>query len=65
VQELLDQIEQKGLPKDNIKLNISGNGIYTMRKYLVVQHQIDKLVTEIIRGLQDAGITIAEIRSGG
>lgn len=55
----------KELPIKDIKLNIAGNGIYTLAKYDVSQEQINDYITEYIRELINQGVTIAEIRSGG
>lgn len=46
----------------NIKLNIAGNGIYSLSQ---PQEFYDNLLEEVISILQDKGVTIAEIRSGG
>ena len=49
----------------NIKLNIAGNGIYTLAKHNTTQEQANDYVTAFIQKLIDLGITISEIRSGG
>lgn len=63
VSSILKQINRKGLPVKNIKLNVAGNGIYSLKNFS--QEKVNNLVTEVIKGLQKAGITISEIRSGG
>ena len=60
--EIYNQIIERNLPTDNIKLNIAGNGIYTLKSD---QASYDKLLTEVLKALQDKGITISEVRSGG
>ena len=60
--EIYNQIIERNLPTDNIKLNIAGNGIYTLKSG---QASYDKLLTEVLKALQDKGITISEVRSGG
>lgn len=61
--EITEKIKKAGLPTEGIKLNISGNGIYTQG--MPSQEIVDSLVYQAIRGMMDAGITISEIRSGG
>lgn len=68
--ELLKQIKDNNLPTNNIKLNIAGNSINSLVKDeiesdFLSQEDVNKVVTEIIRGLINSGITISEIRSGG
>ena len=63
--EIAMAIKAKGLPTKNIKLNIAGNGIYTLASKGWTQEQINTYITEVIQGLQAEGITISEIRSGG
>ena len=63
--DLYTRILNQGLPTKDIKLNIAGNGIYTLRNYGFTQSQINNYVTEVIRLLQEKGITIKEIRTGG
>ena len=60
--EIYNQIIERNLPIYNIKLNIAGNGIYTLKSE---QASYDKLLTEVLKALQDKGITISEVRSGG
>lgn len=64
VDGLLKQINDNNLPKDNIKLNVAGNGIYTLKDKFA-QYELNDLVTTIISELQKNGISISEIRSGG
>ena len=61
--EIVKEINSKRLPTNNIKLNIAGNGIYTLSEYS--QEEVDNYVTALIQELQNNGITIAAIRSGG
>jgi hypothetical protein len=63
-EELINQWEKKRLPTKDIKLNIAGNGIYTLNQY-TTQEELNQYVTDFIRTLLDNGITISEIRSGG
>lgn len=58
---LYKQITSKG-KTTNIKLNIAGNGIYSMKQS---QQYYNDLVTDILRKLIDKGVTISAIRSGG
>ena len=60
--EIYNQIIERNLPTNNIKLNIAGNGIYTLKSE---QASYDKLLTEVLKALQGKGITISEVRSGG
>ena len=46
----------------NIKINIAGNGIYSLSES---QEYYNDLVTDVIKELQNLGVTISEIRSGG
>lgn len=62
---LLDQIENQGLPKNNVKLNIAGNGIYTLSSFGLTQEKLNDWVTTVIGELQKLGVTVSEIRSGG
>ena len=62
---LLTQIEKQGLPKNNVKLNIAGNGIYTFSNFGLTQEKLNDWVTAVIGELQNLGVTISEIRSGG
>ena len=55
----------KSLPTNNIKLNIAGNGIYTLLPKGITQEQLNDYVTEYIKELIANGVTISEIRSGG
>ena len=61
-ESILKQIEDRNLPKENIKLNIAGNGLSNLKGK---QEEYDKLVTDVIKILLDNGISISEIRSGG
>lgn len=56
-----DIINNKEIRKP-IKLNIAGNGIYSLSE---PQEYYNDLVTEVIKELQLRGIKIKEIRSGG
>ena len=58
---LYNQIKTKG-KTDNLKINIAGNGIYSMKQS---QSYYNNLMTQILMKLQDKGVTISEIRSGG
>jgi hypothetical protein len=60
-ENLYNQIKAKG-KTSNLKINIAGNGIYSMEQS---QSYYNDLVTQILEKLQDKGITISEIRSGG
>lgn len=61
VENLYNQIKTKG-KTDNLKINIAGNGIYSMKQS---QSYYNDLMTQILMKLQDKGVTISEIRSGG
>ena len=58
---IYDQIASKGKVKD-LKLNIAGNGIYTLNQS---QEYYNNLLTEVLSILQSKGVTISAIRSGG
>ena len=60
--EIYNQIVERGLPTKNIKLNIAGNGIYTLKSD---QTSYDTLLTNVLKALQDKGVIISEVRSGG
>ena len=55
----------KVLPTKDIKLNIAGNGIYTLLPKGITQEQLNDFVTEYLREMIANGVTISEIRSGG
>lgn len=71
VEELYNQIISNNLPTKNIKLNVAGNGIYSLvtneiDSPFLSQNDINNTVTSIIKLLQERkGIAISEIRSGG
>lgn len=55
-----------GIDKSNLRLNIAGNGIYTLIKSGYTQYDTDKLIAGLLSGIQDHdGIHISSIRSGG
>lgn len=58
---IYDQIVAKGKVK-NLKLNIAGNGIYTLTQ---PQEYYNNLLTEVLSILQSKGVTFSAIRSGG
>ena len=60
-ENLYNQIKTKG-KTNNLKINIAGNGIYSMKQS---QSYYNDLMTQILMKLQDKGVTISEIRSGG
>lgn len=60
-EEIYQQLVKLGKTK-NLKLNIAGNGIYHLSGN---QDYYNQLLTDIIRILQEKGVTISEIRSGG
>ena len=60
--ELWQQIVEKGLPQENILLNIAGNGLSNLTGD---QETYDRKVFEVISLLQQKGLKIREIRSGG
>lgn len=59
--DIYNQMVAKGRTKD-LKLNIAGNGIYTLTK---PQEYYNDLLTKVISILQSKGVTISAIRSGG
>ena len=63
VNSIYNQIISKWLPTENIKINMAGNGLYTVSKQFT-QQQINDKVTAVIKWLQKKWITIKEIRSG-
>lgn len=58
---IYDQIVAKGKVKD-LKLNIAGNGIYSLTQS---QEYYNNLLTEVLSILQSKGVTISAVRSGG
>lgn len=60
-EDIYQQLVALGKTK-NLKLNIAGNGIYHLSGS---QSYYNQLLTDIIRILQEKGVTISEIRSGG
>ena len=60
-ENLYNQIKTKE-KTDNLKINIAGNGISRMKQS---QSYYNDLMTQILMKLQDKGVTISEIRSGG
>lgn len=58
---IYNQIVAKGKVKD-LKLNIAGNGIYTLTH---PQEYYNNLLTEVLSILQNKGVTFSAIRSGG
>lgn len=70
VRQLITDINLKcrvlSIDKGNLRLNIAGNGIYTLAKSGYTQADTDKLITDVLAGIQDRdGIHISSIRSGG
>ena len=64
-EKIYKELKKKG-KTSNIKLNIAGNGIYTLAKNnFATQEDINNYVEGIISKLQSLGVTISEIRSGG
>ena len=61
--DLAYQMDDKNKTK-NIKLNIAGNGLYTLAKNYT-QEELNNLLYKVLRSLIFNGITISEIRSGG
>ena len=62
VTAIYNQIVERGLPTEKLKLNIAGNGIYNLKSN---QKSYDDLLIKVLKGLQDMGISISEVRSGG
>lgn len=64
-EKIYKELKKKG-KTSNIKLNIAGNGIYTLAKNnFATQEDVNNYVEGIISKLQSLGVTISEIRSGG
>ena len=61
--QIYKQLKAKG-KLNNIKLNIAGNGIYSLKGF-ATQKELNEYITNIIKTLQKLGVTISEIRSGG
>ncbi len=57
--DVVEKAKKVGRP---IKLNIAGNGIYTFK---VSQEKINDVLYSTIKYLQDNGVEIQEVRSGG
>ena len=61
--QIYEELKKKG-KTSNIKLNIAGNGIYSLKGF-ATQEELNDYVTNLLKSLQNLGITISEIRSGG
>ena len=61
--QIYEELKKKG-KISNIKLNIAGNGIYSLKGF-ATQGELNDYVTNLLKSLQSLGITISEIRSGG
>ena len=61
--QIYKQLKAKG-KLNNIKLNIAGNGIYSLKGF-ATQKELNEYIINIIKTLQKLGVTISEIRSGG
>ena len=66
VNDILKGIENLGIKKEDIKINIAGNGIYTLSApaYKQTQGQVDTFLRSVLDQLSKK-IKIKEIRSGG
>lgn len=62
--EAVETIKKKMGKKSSIKLNIAGNGIYTLAKDNVSQSDVDDYIYKLIEYISN-NIDIEEIRSGG
>ena len=51
--------------KKGLKINIAGNGLYTLDKYGVTQEHTNEAVRQVLYVLTANGLDIAEVRSGG
>lgn len=51
--------------KNGLKINIAGNGLYTLNKYSFTQEQANETVKMVLYMLSENGLNIAEVRSGG
>lgn len=58
---IYNELERKGRT-ENVKLNVAGNGIYSLTQS---QDYYDQLLTDVISILQSKGVTFSAIRSGG
>ena len=63
-EEIFKDIKRKKLPTKNIKLNIAGNGIYSLDGFMT-QDEINDYTTSLLKELMNLGVTISSIRSGG
>ena len=61
--QIYEELKKKG-KTSNIKLNIAGNGIYSLKRF-ATQEELNDYVTNLLKSLQSLGVTISEIRSGG
>jgi len=50
---------------NGMKLNVAGNGIYTLAKKGITQENVDSYMHGFITGMRQEGVVIKEIRSGG
>lgn len=63
---ILQKCSKLGLDSEHLRLNIAGNGIYTLARNGWTQERADAVVTDILTSLQNHGsIHIDSIRSGG
>lgn len=62
----LEQVAEKAKALNRpVKINIAGNGIYTLFGKGWTQEEVNSYVEESLKYLQSQGVVISEIRSGG
>lgn len=61
----LREIVKRFKSKKGLKINIAGNGLYTLDKYGFTQNNANESVKIVLNTLQGMGLDISEIRSGG
>lgn len=65
VKSILDDMPEEYLKGEPCGINIAGNGIYTLQKYGINQMKCDTFVSAVFSKLQEKGINITSVRSGG
>lgn len=65
VAKTLIEIAKRFKSKKGLKINIAGNGLYTLDKYGFTQNNANESVKIVLDTLQRIGLDISEIRSGG
>lgn len=65
VQRMVGHISKAMFEKKATRLNIAGNGIYSLLEHDIDQDTANLKIYEVLKGLLDKGVVISSIRSGG